>query len=157
MRIWEHTFEALTGGKKPLADHDQPFAEQPFNGEAAEPIPHNPRFATAPIQGDDSLANQALLESKDGKLTCVGFYVDDTILLKDDPNVRRQGLAEELLLRCVEHRSDLPLSSNFTKKGYSLLKRAHRLAVRRALEAKLTVPHVVLAEYPDLTVGEDNQ
>jgi hypothetical protein len=96
-----------------------------------------------------------LLELKDGQWTCIGSYVDDTILI--DESVRGRGLAEELLLRCAEHRADLPLSSNFTNKGYSLLRRAHRIAIKRALEAKLPVPDVVLAEYPDLNVGEDNQ
>jgi hypothetical protein len=56
-----------------------------------------------------------LLELKDGQWTCVGFYVDDTILL--DQNARGQGLAEELLLRCAEHRVGVPLSSNFTKQA----------------------------------------
>jgi hypothetical protein len=154
MRIWQYTFKALTGEKEPGGVQDPPFAEQPFNERAVEPIPGNPRFATAPIQGDNSLANQALLESKNGKWTCVGHYVEDTIHLKDDQNVRGQGLAEELLLRCVEHRSDLPLTSNFTEQGYSLVRRAHRLAIKRALEAKLPVPDFVLAEYPDLNVSD---
>jgi hypothetical protein len=145
MRIWEHTFEELTGGRPPSGDQDVPFEPQPFIRVAVVPITHNPRFATAPIPGFPSFGNQALLELKNGQWTCVGHYVEDTILL--DESVRGRGLAEELLLRCAEHRTDLPLSSNFTNKGYSLLKRAHRLAIMRALKARLPVNQAVLAEY----------
>jgi hypothetical protein len=148
VRIWEHTFAELTGGLQPSGEQDVPSPPQPFIQQSVVPITHNPRFATAAIRGGGSLANQALLELKDREWTCVGSYVDDTILL--DENVRGQGLAEELLLRCAEHRNSLPLSSNFTKKGYELLRRTHRLAVERALKANLAVPAVVMAEYPNL-------
>jgi hypothetical protein len=83
-----------------------------------------------------------------GEWKCVGSYVGDTIHL--DASVRGRGLAEELVLRCAEHRQRLPFTTNFTDKGYSLLKRTHRLAIERALKAHLAVPHPVLAEYPDL-------
>jgi hypothetical protein len=97
----------------------------------------------------EALANQALLELVDGKWKCVGGYMDDTIMIS--PSARGCGVAEELVLRCAEHREGLPFTSNFTDKGYSLLKRTHRLAVARALKAGLSVPERVIADYPDLT------
>jgi hypothetical protein len=148
MRIWENTFAELTGGKQPSSGSDVPIMPQPFILESVVPITHNPRFATAFIRGGGSLANQALLELKEGQWVCVGSYVDDTIHL--DESARGRGLAEELVLRCAEHRHSLPFTTNFTDKGYSLLKRTHRLAVTRALEAELQVPDAVLAEYADL-------
>jgi hypothetical protein len=148
VRIWEHTFSELTGAKAPLDGPDGPNVQQPFIPESVVPITDNPRFATALIRGSLSMANQALLELSDGEWRCVGSYVDDTIFL--DGHVRRQGLAEELMLRCAEHRHQLPLSTNFTLKGYLLLKRTHRRAIQCALRVGLEVPDEVLADYPDL-------
>jgi hypothetical protein len=63
---------------------------------------------------------------------------------------RRKGLAEELVLRCVEHRHALPVTSNLTESGLDLLMRTHRIAVERALEAGLDVPSKVRDLYPNL-------
>jgi hypothetical protein len=72
--------------------------------------------------------------------------MDDTIMIS--PSARGWGVAEELVLRCAEHREGLPFTSNFTNKGYSLLKRTHRLSVARALKAGLSVPQRVIAGLP---------
>lgn len=146
MRIWEHTFEKLTGGKEPHDADDMsiPMPPQPFVSQTIVPITHNPKYATALLKGESSFAHQVLLELNDGKWMPVGSYVDDTIHL--DPHVRGMKLGEELLLRCAEHRQDFPLTTNFSKAGYKLLKRTHRLAVERAQESGLPVPQAVLDE-----------
>ena len=82
---------------------------------------------------------------------CVGGYVYDTILV--DKVARGQGLAEELFLRCAEHRNDLPITTALTHMGYAFLQRTHRVAIERAARANLPVPKAVLAEYPDLPSG----
>jgi hypothetical protein len=148
VRIWEHRFLELTGGKDPLGEREGEVPIPPFVPATIVPITQHPRFATALIQGHGTFANQALLELVDGNWKCVGSYIDDTIMILQ--SARRRGVAEELVLRCAEHRNNLPLTSNFTNKGYSLLKRTHRLAVERALESGLHVPQPVIAEYPDL-------
>ncbi|WP_316186692.1 MULTISPECIES: hypothetical protein [unclassified Bradyrhizobium] len=144
MRLWEHTFEELTGGEQPQGDRPEPFIAQPFVGATVVPITQNPRYATAVIPGSKDFGHQALLEWRDGSWVCVGHYVDDTIQL--DVSVRGMGLAEELVLRCVEHRHSLPLTTGFTNRGFRLLRRAHRLAVERALQAGLPVPQNVRDE-----------
>src|SRR5215471_21508165 len=96
VRIWEHTLQELTGGKQPMGERDGDMPPQPFVHASIVPITHNPRFATAFIQGSGSLPNQALVELKNGQWEYVASYVDDTIHL--DPSVRGKGLAEELLL-----------------------------------------------------------
>jgi hypothetical protein len=149
LRIWEFTFSELTQGKTPLGDQDGEEFLPPFVPQSIVPITENPRFATAMIKGGGSLANQALLELVDGQWTCIGGYLDDTILISK--SARGCGVAEELVLRCAEHREGLPFTSNFTNKGYSLLRRTHRLAVSRAIKAGLDVPERVIADYPELT------
>jgi hypothetical protein len=145
LRIWEFTFAELTGGKEPLGDQDGEVFLPDFIPQSIVPITEHPRFATALIRGGGTLANQALLELVDGAWQCVGGYMDDTIMVSS--SARGCGVAEELVLRCAEHRERIPFTSNFTSKGYSLLKRTHRLAVMRALKAGLSVPEQVMAEY----------
>jgi hypothetical protein len=145
MRIWEHTVDELTGGKEPLPDQDVELPEFPFDEKTVVPITQNLRYATA-LAGV-GFADQVLLQRFEGGWKCVGSYVGDTIYL--DPSVRGMQLAEELVLRCAEHRHP-PATTNLTRSGYSLLKRVHQLAVARAYEAGLPIPAHVLAEYPDL-------
>jgi hypothetical protein len=147
MRFWEYTLEELTGGKQPLGDQDGEILDCDYVIQSIVPITQNPRFATALVRGC-TLADQALLELVDGKWTVAGSFIGDTILLAH--GARKQGVAEELILRCAEHRQGLPFSTNFTEKGYSPLKRTHRLAIVCALRAKLPIPDRVLADYPDL-------
>jgi hypothetical protein len=145
MRIWEHTLDQLTGGKQPIGSPDMPNLPQPYHPATIVPITTHPPYATAMLKGGGTMAHQVLLEWKDGQWSCVGSYVDNTIHIDD--SARGKGLAEELLIRCLEHREALPLTGNFSEKGYSLLKRAHRLAVDRALAANLPVPDKVREEY----------
>lgn len=148
MRIWEHTLSELVGDVVPDdGGPDGPNVPQPFILASVVPITQIPGFATALIQGGSSFANQALLEWTEGEWQCVGSYVDDTILI--DQRVRGKGLAEELVLRCAEHRNALPVTTALTGSGYGLLKRVHRLAVQRAIEANLAVPQKVLEEHND--------
>src|SRR4051794_28741387 len=116
MRIWEYTVAELTGSKEPTGGPDAQTVPQPFVPETVVPIVNNPRFATAMVRGSRSFANQALLDLREGNWVCVGSYVDDTIHI--DPGVRGKGLAEELVLRCAEHRNSLPVTTNLTYAGY---------------------------------------
>jgi hypothetical protein len=145
VRIWEHTFAALTGGANPQYASYEGLEPQPFIPQSVVPITHNPKFATAMLTGGGSFAHQVLLELQEGNWVCVGSYVDDTINI--DRSLRGKGLAEELVLRCVEHRHQLPLTTGFSHAGHKLLKRTHRLAIDRALKADLHVPQDVLDEY----------
>jgi hypothetical protein len=145
VRIWEHTLTELTGGRQPLGDPDGEIAPQLIVDQSVVPITHVPGYGTAMIKGIGDFANQALVQFKDGGWQFVGSYVDDTILI--DPSARGKGLAEELLLRCAEHRHNLPLTSNFSNRGYALLRRTHRRAVERALKAGLYIPENVREEF----------
>ena len=147
MRIWEHTFAELTGGIAPLPNSSNPFFEQPFDARTLVPITDRPKFATAMPRAAPSMRDQVLLLREPNGWRCIGHLVDDTITIH--PDFEHQGLATELFLRAVEHR-DLPLTTNFTQRGYDLVRRAHTLAVERALQDGLNVPPKVLAEYPDL-------
>jgi len=151
MRIWEYTLEQLSGGKEPIDGPDGPSMRQPFVEATVVPITDNPRYATAALKGAASFADQVLLRRDNDHWVCVGSYVDDTIHIEEAD--RGTGIAEELFLRCAEHRSQLPVSTNFTPKGMSLLKRAHLLSVERAMRAGLIVPQEVLRSYPHLPQG----
>ncbi len=149
MKLWEHTFTELTGGGEPHGDvmgsSDQTYY---FLPGTIVPLADRPLYATALLQMlEPSGAHQALLHFDGGQWVPLGAYLDDTIEIL--PEARGKGLAEELLIRCAEYRT-APLSSAFTNRGFSLLRRAHRLSIQRALVAKLPVPATVLSEYPDL-------
>lgn len=146
MKIWEHTFDELTDGLSPHPDAANPFFPQPFVPASIVPL-SNLKYATALLKGAQSMAHQVLLERVEDGWKCIGHYVDDTITLAED--APRIGLATELFLRCAEHRQ-LPLTTNFTESGYKLVRRAHKLAVERALTSGLVIPKAVLAEYPEL-------
>jgi hypothetical protein len=61
LRIWEHTFETLTGSKQPIPGPDLPIPAQPFDVDHVVPITTCPRFATAPVEAGGSMTHQALL------------------------------------------------------------------------------------------------
>jgi hypothetical protein len=113
------------------------------------PIADKPQYATAMLQGADSMAHQVLLEREGDDWKCIGWWVDDTITIH--PDLEGRGLATELFLRAVEHRT-LPLAKAFTQRGHNLVRRAHKLAVERARHAGLDVPAAVLGEYKILEV-----
>jgi hypothetical protein len=143
---WEHTFSELSNDLSPYPDADNPFFPQPFEDRTIVPL-SNPKYATAMLKGAQSFAHQVLLERTHVGWKCIGHYVDDTISL--DPNAPRIGLATELFLRCMEHRT-LPLTTKFTQSGFNLLRRAHRIAIGRAIEAGLMVPKKVLEDYLEI-------
>lgn len=145
MRIWEHTFAELTGAKNPVSDNDNVGDfEMSFHPQSIVPITDKPGYGTA-LMKRGTLADPVLVEFKEGQWVYAGHYEGDTLMLR--PSARRKGLGEELILRATEHRNSLPLTSAFTKAGYSLLRRTHRLAVSRAILAGLPVPKKVLDEY----------
>lgn len=145
MRIWEHTLKELIGDAQTQDADDGEMYAQPFIPQSVVPITFNPKYATAMLRGGGSFAHQVLLELRDGQWVCVGSYVDDTIFI--DPNVRGKGLAEELVLRCADHRPTLPLTTMFSTKGRKLLERTHELAIERALAAGLEVPQTVMEDF----------
>jgi hypothetical protein len=149
MRPWEFTLAELTGGKDPDPNAGNPFFKQPFEEFSIVPITDRPRFATAMLKGA-SMAHQVLLVREGEGWRCIGHWVDDTITI--DPEFERQGLALELVLRTVEHRNGLPLSSNFTQDGYNLIKRAHKRSVEAALKCGLDVPQKVFDENPSYRI-----
>jgi len=145
VRFWEHTFEELIENVAIYAAIDEELGAQPFHKKTVVPITWHPSFATAVWDGGNaSFANQVLLELRDD-WKCVGSYIDDTINI--DRYVRRQGLAEELVLRCMEHRDQIPITKFLSVRGAKLLKRAHRTAFERAKKAGLQIPKEVEAEY----------
>jgi GNAT superfamily N-acetyltransferase len=148
MKLWMHTLKEILGDKEPHPDTEIPVAPpRQFSLNTVVPITVDPRYATALAGGFRSFANQLLLEWRDGAWHIIGEFIEDT--MKIDPDARGKGLAEELFLRCIEHRNDFPVS-NFTNKGQSAVRRAHRLAVTNAVRVGLPVPQEVLADYPDL-------
>lgn len=144
--LWQHTFSELTQGKKPLSNTPPPL--ETFSGTYPQlivPIQGKPGYATGPSTGSRSMANQVLLELQpNGTWVAVGEYSGDTIYVIE--RLRGSGLADELLARCILHR-DLPLTTDFTERGYGLLRRVQRDYVRRALDADLPVPIEVKAEF----------
>ncbi len=147
MKIWEYTFAELAGGATPRGDSTTPFLEQAFDPRTVVPMTERPKFATAMLQGSSSMADQVLLVRNGEGWRCIGHWVHDTITIS--PEFAREGLAAELFLRVVEHRS-LPITANFTQSGHDLLKRVHWQAVANALKCGMEVPDKVLKEYPDL-------
>ena len=145
MKLWEFTVSELTEGKRPNPNSGNPFFEQPFEERSIVPLTDRPKFATAMLK-EASMAHQVLLVRERDGWRCIGHWVDDTITI--DPEFEGQGLASELVLRTVEHRSNLPLSSNFTQDGHNLIKRAHRKSVEAALKCGLDVPQKVFDENP---------
>lgn len=146
MKLWEFTIAELTDGKSPNPNAGNPFFEQPFENRSIVPLTDRPKFATAMLKGA-SMAHQVLLVREGEGWRCIGHWVDDTITI--DPEFEGQGLALELVLRTVEHRSGLPLSSNFTLGGYNLIKRAHQRSVEAALKCGIDVPQKVFDENPN--------
>jgi hypothetical protein len=74
----------------------------------------------------------------------VGCYVDSVLGLIE--RVCGKGLSNELILRCVGRR-ELPDSRQLSEAGLAALKKAHRVAVAKALKCKLAVPKAVLDDY----------
>ena len=147
MKIWEYTFAELVGGATPRPDTYIPFLEQAHDPRSVVILTDRPRFATAMVKGSSSMADQVLLARYGDGWRCIGHWIHDTITIS--PEFARAGLATELFLRVVEHRS-LPITANFTQSGHDLLKRVHWQAVAAALKCAMDVPDKVLNEYPDL-------
>lgn len=105
------------------------------------------RYATAQCADND--ANGVLLAREGDGWRPVGFYLDRTIYVT--PGHRGTGAPEELMLRCLELRNDQePGDWQLTPKGYSLLRRVHRLSVEKAMAAGQKVRDAVLEDYPEL-------
>jgi hypothetical protein len=146
MKVWKYTSAQLIG--RASVRPDAAFAPEfvmPWESDNIDPIPMMPNYATAPAKGHRGLADQVLLERDGGGWKCVGHYIQDTIVVFE--KVQNLGLADVLFLRCIEHRSDVPITSAFTESGLTLFKRVHEKEVLRARDAGCLVPAEVLEEY----------
>ena len=147
MDIWRYPLGSLLEGvptqpgSDPLMTYDIPVDQK-----RVVVIPTHSGFGSVPVTNDP--ADQLLVKQRDdGEWECVGFYIEDTIML--DESVRKAGLAEELALRVIEARPDTYRPKYLSHQGLSLMKRVHRLAVERARAAGHEVPAEVLEGYKD--------
>jgi hypothetical protein len=90
-----------------------------------------------------------MLERDGDGWKCVGYYVDDTIIVFQ--RVQNTGLADILFLRCMEHRNKLPITAALNESAFRLFKRVHKREVEKAMRDGCNVPKRVLEEFPDLT------
>jgi hypothetical protein len=150
MIVWKMTLAQFLAGLLETEHDDDPdfFEEQlraiQWQERTIIPFTHNPRYATAAPVGGKDLQDQVLLEYRDDAWAAVGFYLGPTIYLT--PIARKKELAEKLILRCAVNR-DAPAKRDALKKGLSALKRAHELAVRKAVAVGLPVPEQVRQDY----------
>ena len=152
MIVWKLTKQQF------LAGHSQGSAMNPFDiviGSLREPawrhgmeviLASDPSFATAPIRrGQTDFAHQLLLRLRpDDTWEPVGCYMDDSLGLK--ASIQGRGLSTELILRCSLHRP-VPKSRKMTDEGFGALARAHRMAVKAAVDAGLPVAVDVRSHY----------
>jgi hypothetical protein len=108
-----------------------------------------PNYATAPATGHKGLADQVLLERNGNGWKCVGYYVDDSIIVFR--RVQNTGLADILFLRCTEHRNKLPITTALNESAFRLFKRVHKREVEKAMRDGCNVPERVMEEFRDLT------
>ena len=107
------------------------------------PIPGKPDYATGPANGD--LEDQILFKKITNGWEAVGCFLGPTVVVKRG----HPGLGVELILSCTTHRKALG-EKLFTEDGFKAAKRAHRIAIERALAQGEEVPAEVLVDYPDL-------
>jgi len=82
MKLWEYTGEELIGGAEITSDVIlAPEIELPWESDKVEGIISNPNYATAPATGHKGLADQVLIERDGDGWKCVGYYVDDSIIV----------------------------------------------------------------------------
>jgi hypothetical protein len=150
MKLWDYTAEELIGSEEITSDVTlAPDIEMPWEGDKIERIMSMPNYATAPATGHKGLADQVMLERDGDGWKCVGYYVDDTIIVFQ--RVQNTGLADILFLRCMEHRNKLPITAALNESAFRLFKRVHKREVEKAMRDGCNVPKRVLEEFPDLT------
>jgi hypothetical protein len=143
MDLWRYTFAELTGGIQPTGDSMAMPVPMEF-GEVT-PFEFDPRYGTASIVGGSGLGDQALVRhGQDCEWDCIGWYVGDTMTVWEDG---RNGLGTQLFLRCMAHRSDIPITKKLTERGSRLVRRAHKLSVEGALANGQNVRPEVLEDY----------
>ena len=122
------------------------------------PVHGHPGFFFADIAGqpyDVALVQQ---DRHDGSYDVVGYYCDghrwdesDSGQVWVDEGVRRRerGLGAALILEKAEQIGGAICCMSYTSAGKRAHEAAHKLAVRRAVEADQPVPGDVLADYPE--------
>ena len=152
MKLWEYTGEELIGGAEIMSDMILgPEIEIPWESDRIEGIISMPNYATAPARGHKGLADQVLLERDGDSWRCVGYYVDNTIIVFR--RAQNTGIADILFLRCMEHRNKLPITTALNESALRLFKRVHKREVEKAKRDGCNVPERVLEEFPDLKDG----
>lgn len=78
-----------------------------------------------------------------------GFYLN--CMLWVDPKHRKQGLGVELVVQAIEMLGDSPVADEevlgFTKAGITVMKKAHKTVIEKAVAAGEQVPMRVLKSY----------
>jgi hypothetical protein len=149
MNLWEYTAEELIGGAEIRSDmFVAPETEVPWESDKIERIMSMPNYATAPATGHNGWADQVLLERDGDGWKCVGYYVDDTIIVFR--RVQNTGLADVLFLRCMEHRHKVPITTDLNESAFRLFKRVHKREVEKAMRDGCNVSERVLEDFRDL-------
>ena len=155
MIIWRMTLKEFLAGQEstistPVLAYDaamSTLSEPKWDDQSVMLLFTNPGYATAfANQGPNATSSkdQVLLEMQnDGTWAPVGCYIDMTLGLVD--RVRNKGLSTELVLRCLTLREP-PLERQLSEAGLGALKKAHKVAVEKAVESGLDVPERVRGE-----------
>ena len=152
MKLWEYAGEELIGGAEITSDVMlAPEIEMPWESDKVEGIISMLNYATAPATGHKGLADQVLLERDGDGWKCVGYYVDDRIIVFR--RVQNTGLADILFLRCMEHRNKVPITAALNESALRLFKRVHKREVEKAMRDGCNVPERVQEEFLDLEDG----
>jgi hypothetical protein len=143
MDICKYTFTELTGGIQTTGE--SVAMEMPMEFGQVTPFEFNPLYGTAVLTGGLYMQDQALVRKNDnGEWECIGWYMGDTMMVWADG---KKGLGSELFLRCIAHRNELPVTKMMTGRGEKTMRRAHRIAIERALAEGKDVPQAVRDEY----------
>ena len=105
MEIWKYPLGSLLEGVpiQPGSDPLMTYDMFPVDQTRVVGIPTHSGFGSVAVANNPT--DQLLVkQGDDGQWQCVGFYIEDTIML--DKSVRKAGLAEELALRVIEARPD---------------------------------------------------
>lgn len=119
-----------------------------------KPVPERDGLFFIETKGSRENVVLLKLDTSDDDFYIVGGYVDEILWVDGGSNgsfgVRGQGLAAELVLEKMS-KVGIPFNViHYTSAGIAAHEAAHRLAVRRALEAGKDVPGRVMQDYPEM-------
>jgi len=152
----QKTLPRLDGGYpgKPASEYGDRFdLDHPYA------VPGHDDYMIARSLGTDAMtAFQCLLlhRKDDGQVVAVGAVDEWGLYIQDDANHRGKGLGGELAYASAAFSGELNAGyALYSKSGYAAFRKAHELAVGRALEAGLDVAASIVAQHPrlDQSVG----